>query len=195
MGLRVHELEVVQEGVRVGQHPPEPLVGHMAAGVDVHTDAVLVQPPGEGLYIVHVLGQNLAAGEGHAPAGLLIEHPVLLQGPDQVPDLPGLPGPLPRAVGANVHAGPALAAGLPVRRHGRPAGTHLDAFPTAGAPILVEHQLPGIPLALRVVAPEAGEGTALEKHRGADARAVVDRVLLDVQHQRSRHVAASFSRW
>ena len=31
----------------------------------------------------------------------------------------------------------------------------------------MEHQLPGIPLALRVVAPEAGEGTALEKHRGA----------------------------
>ena len=49
------------------------------------------------------------------------------------------------------------------------------------------HELPAVALALRIVAPEAGEGAALEENGGANALAVVNRVLLNIKHQRLAH--------
>ncbi len=79
VGQGIYQLDVVEEGVRIGEHSPDMLVGDAAAGVDVHAVAQIVEAPGQLFYVVHVLGQGLAAGEGDAAAGALVEHPVLLQ--------------------------------------------------------------------------------------------------------------------
>ena len=40
---RIQQLEVVEKGVRVGQHPLEMGIGDVAAGVDIHRDALVTE--------------------------------------------------------------------------------------------------------------------------------------------------------
>ena len=59
--LRIHQLQVVEVCVGVGQDAFQVLVGGVAAGVDVHPDALVIQPPGQLLHVVDVLRHHLAA--------------------------------------------------------------------------------------------------------------------------------------
>jgi hypothetical protein len=40
-------------------------------------------------------------------------------------------------------------------------------------------------------APDAPEGTTLKKHRGPDARPIMDAILLDIKNSASNHVLCS----
>lgn len=61
---------------------------------------------------------------------------------------------------------------------------NMGAFAAMGAHGLAPHNPGGGFFAFRIGAPETAEGTALEKHKGADARAVEDAVFLDIENTR-----------
>ena len=64
--------------------------------------------------------------------------------------------------------------------------TSLAACPAARAAVGVEEELCFEALALRIVAPGAGERAALEKDGGADALAVVEGIFLDIENDAPR---------
>ena len=79
------------------------------------------------------------------------------------------------------------ALGLVVAKKIRVLGGDPAAAPAAGAFVAVKQYFLLPAPAFRIVAPEAGEGAALEKHGGADAGAVIDAKSLYVKNRSVHH--------
>ena len=189
--LRVHVLHVQEPQVHVGEDPIHGLPGGEDAGLHRRVETGLPGRAEQGLGKGR-MGQEFPAAEGHAAAGgvqeqLVLQHPVqhLLHGHF-------LPGDLPGVRGADGDAGPAVHAEAPVRLllHGplqlreahRLFGAGFDAGPAARALRVVGHELGGGGIGLRIGAPEAAQGAALQEHGDPDARAVMDGIALDVEY-------------
>ena len=137
-------------------------------------------------------GGRLPTADGDPPAGLLIERPVGQQLCQQLGD--GVP-PGPQSEGAEP-AGPlAGAAGVaplpvhldrPLLEGEGPPGADVQALSAAGAQLSLEAQLVLVALTLRVAAPAAAQGAALEEHGGADAGTVHKGAMDDVEDQGGR---------
>ncbi len=183
---RIHVLEVIQHEVRELRHREEGLPRRKTAGVDGGVEA----PPTalvETFRQETGLGERLAAREGHAAAGRVEEDPVALQRVNQVADLEVATRQLASVGRTRLDARTAAGAAIAIPRlSSRRRSTLLDgagrrARTTREAAIGADHHHRSLVDALRVVAPAAGERTALQKGRGPDARSVVHRAALDVE--------------
>ena len=188
----VQVLHVVQEQVHVGQDRLHHALGDEAAGIDrgviASCLAGLEEFHGEG-----VLGERLAAGQSDAAVAFFVEGFVfhdflhqLLHGHLLAQAFHGQSG---AGVGAfaaavaffHVQLDAVLACGQGV------LGADFDAGEAAHALIFIPDDLRGEDLGLRVVAPGAQQRAALHKNGGADARAVMDGIVLDIADQTGGH--------
>ena len=122
--------------------------------------------------------QTFAAGKSHAAAGLRIVVTVLLDFPHQPFERILLPAQRERLIWADLGAPAAeqaIFAQIYMRAvpHDMPLGTDRNAPAAANAPAFVIHHFRREGLALRVVAPSAGQVTALKIYNSAHARSVV----------------------
>ena len=196
VALGVHELDVEQDEVRVREDGLEGLPGDVSRGVEGGVDAAAVAASED---VGHEAGleERLAAGAGGAAAGVVVEGLVLEDLGDDV-----LGGGLAAlhdnglgvaGLGAAAAQGADLAVVVPGLALEAQRAARADAEAAAAADALVGEEddlgLPGD--ALGVVAPRAAHGAALEEDGGPDARAVVDRELLDVEDLAGHGVAGS----
>ena len=161
-------------------HLPLLLRHRVAAGVYRYVDALPVEGIHQGQAEVGE-GRRFSAADGDPSAGLLVEDPVgqqlLQQLGHGVP--PGPQGESPEPAGvltgsAGVAPGPVHLDG-PVPEGEGLLGADIQTLSEPGTQIRLNAQLVLIALTLRVAAPAAAQGTALEKHGGTDAGAVARR--------------------
>ena len=182
-------LYIVENDIGVGEDRFHDRPGHRTAGLhgggNARLPAQLCQGAGE-LWV----RQGLAAGDGE-PAVRAVKEPVsghLVEGfarcHGMAHDAAGLGG---TAIHTAAAGSAERAVGVDPVGAVRPAGdrllgTGLDALAAAGTLVRKVHELGRPGLGLRVGAPQAPQGAALDKHVGPDAGPVVDAVVLDVEH-------------
>jgi hypothetical protein len=178
--------EVIEQKVGAPRHFKEGFLWGETAGIDggVETAAAalskaVAQKPG--------LSERLAARKGHAASGTFEKDPVPLELINQLADRKVLTGELTSIGWADFNARPTFGAGATIpelpRRHRSVLlhRTDLRTRTAAQATVCTDYQNRSLVDALRVVTPAAGEGAALEKDRGPDARSIVHRTPLDVE--------------
>ena len=132
--------------------------------------------------------QRFAAGKGEA-AGLPIKAAILLHLGQHGFDGHGLAGHFQRGGGAAFSAGGAVAAGGAIQQVAaflRPVAASGAGSQALAAAHAFFRRVKDLRLAgegFRVVAPQAAQMASLQKHRGADAGAIVDGVALDVENR------------
>ena len=187
----IQGLQLQINQIRRGDHRPE---GRLLIGVTRRDDGrmpVLLPAGLENFRGEAILGQRIAAGQGNAAAGAIHQCRILSDAAHDLLDRHSL-SPQPqgprRADGRTIPAATALEAFsrpfFQLRRHapwaGIPATAALDAFL-----LFIKEGRPDL-LSLPAGAPPAGQGTALQFHDRADARAVIQGKAPDIQHDAFR---------
>ena len=126
------------------------------------------------------LQERLSAGKGHPAAGLVEEDPVPEQPLHQRRRLQLLPDPLQGAGGAGLQVGVA-------RDPAAPRQLLLAAVAAGHTAVLHAHDGRLGRLALRVVAPEAGQRAALHEHGAPQSGAILEGEALDVEDRTLTH--------
>ena len=184
-------LRSVQEQVHFAGQLLEVVPGRLAAGLHRRVPAlllVLVAPEQLGREVR--LGQRLAARKGEPATGGLERDGVLHDlgqhvghGQPAPHQVQGLAGALVRARPAEValrRVHPPAAFGVGAQG---PRGAGRQAQVAAKAALLQPDQVGARGMGLGIAAPQAMQGTALEEHRGAQARPVMEGVGADVEDE------------
>ena len=193
----VDELDVVVDLVEMRQEAvAERLQPEQAARLDEGVDARLVQPPQQ-LFDVAREHRRFAAGERDAAAGVAVEGQIAEEERQQLVDLPVAADPFESAGRADLGAGAAAVAERAVEGDGRARAERFrradgHAVAASDAVLLEEGDLRAGADRFRVVAPDAGQGAALEEDGRADARAVVEGVRPHVDDQGSPALGRGF---
>jgi hypothetical protein len=134
------------------------------------------------------LCQGFASGEGHPAFGLFVKDPVssdfrkyLFDGQLPTDHLQRFSGTGRGTISTNLASG-AVNLDFIIVTPQRLGGTHLQTFVTQNAAGWPEDELRLVGAALRVMAPAAGQRTALEKNCRTNAGTVVDGISADVKN-------------
>ncbi len=181
----VHELEVVEHQRGHGRRRRQ----QCAQGAKPQVSRAVCTPSApqalQGLRQEGGLHQRLAAGEGHAAAGLVEEDPVPQQLPDQFGRFQLL-----RRPAAGRRWGRPPGPRRPMTRPLVPARSSGAAQPAGHAAVLQAQDLGPGRLAFRVVAPEAGQRAALHEHGAAQPGTVLEGEALDVEDRSGAHAGS-----
>ena len=167
----VCQLEIAVDEVTASDDPLKDLLRRVSGSLNGAVDPVIPEPV-EQIRSKIRLGQHLAARQRDPAAAHIVQRLVHRQLLRKLYGIHDLPGNAQKSLGTGVQT-------AMIRRAvrvgaGKPTPPAMDA---AG----FLHQFRGRRLSLRIVAPEAAHGTALEKDRGPYAAAVVHRKFLDIE--------------